>query len=136
MVSFGFAPHGWALCAGRTLPIASNQHLFSLLGTTYGGDGRETFGVPDMRGRVLQAKIRRVTAATLRLGKAMIARHQINIPELLAGTPDGAVSAGDGRHRVSMPSRRLLARLRDALEQGYTLRLHQNERDGSDDQTA
>ena len=47
-----FAPRGWALCDGQLLPIAQNQALFSLLGTTYGGDGRTTFGLPDLRGRV------------------------------------------------------------------------------------
>jgi len=47
-----FAPRGWALCDGQILPIAQNQALFSILGTTYGGDGRTTFGLPDLRGRV------------------------------------------------------------------------------------
>ena len=47
-----FAPRGWALCNGQTLAIADNQALFSLLGTTYGGDGRNTFSLPDMRGRM------------------------------------------------------------------------------------
>jgi len=49
---FNFAPRGWALCNGQLLPIAQNSALFSLLGTTYGGDGRTTFGLPEMRGRV------------------------------------------------------------------------------------
>ena len=48
---FSFAPRGWAKCDGQLLQIASNQALFSLLGTTYGGDGRTTFGLPDLRGR-------------------------------------------------------------------------------------
>jgi microcystin-dependent protein len=52
MVGFGFAPRGWALCDGQMLPIAQNTALFSLLGTTYGGDGRTTFALPDLRGRV------------------------------------------------------------------------------------
>lgn len=52
MMSFGFAPRGWALCDGQVLPINQNQALFSLLGTTYGGDGRVSFGLPDLRGRV------------------------------------------------------------------------------------
>ena len=46
-----FAPRGWALCEGQILPINQNQALFSLLGTTYGGDGRTTFALPDLRGR-------------------------------------------------------------------------------------
>ncbi|HTB15037.1 MAG TPA: tail fiber protein [Bryobacteraceae bacterium] len=51
LFSFGFAPRGWALCAGQLLPINQYQALFSLLGTTYGGDGRTTFGLPDLQGR-------------------------------------------------------------------------------------
>lgn len=46
------APDGWALCNGQLLPISSNYTLFSLIGTTYGGDGETTFGLPDLRGRV------------------------------------------------------------------------------------
>lgn len=49
---FNFAPTGWALCAGQLLPISQNTALFSLLGTTYGGDGRTTFALPDLQGRV------------------------------------------------------------------------------------
>lgn len=54
IIMFGgnFAPRGWAFCEGQLLPIAQNSALFSLLGTTYGGDGRVTFGLPDLRGRV------------------------------------------------------------------------------------
>ncbi len=52
MFSFVFAPKGWALCNGQLLPINQNQALFSLLGTTYGGDGRVNFALPDLRGRV------------------------------------------------------------------------------------
>ncbi|MCC6685188.1 MAG: phage tail protein [Bacteroidia bacterium] len=48
-----FAPKNWALCSGQLLSIASNQALFSLLGTVYGGDGRTTFGLPDARGRFI-----------------------------------------------------------------------------------
>jgi microcystin-dependent protein len=51
MMSFVFAPKGWALCNGQLLPINQNQALFSLLGTTYGGDGRVNFALPDLRGR-------------------------------------------------------------------------------------
>ena len=50
--SFGYAPRGWALCQGQILPIQQNTALFSLLGTTYGGNGTTTFGLPDLRGRV------------------------------------------------------------------------------------
>jgi microcystin-dependent protein len=51
MVGFTFAPRGWAFCNGQLLPILQNQTLYSLLGTTYGGDGRTTFALPDLRAR-------------------------------------------------------------------------------------
>ena len=54
IMQFGgnFCPRGWAMTNGQLLPIAQNQALFSILGTTYGGDGRTTFALPDLRGRV------------------------------------------------------------------------------------
>lgn len=52
MFAGNFAPRGWALCDGQLLPISSNTALFSLIGTIYGGDGRTTFALPDLRGRV------------------------------------------------------------------------------------
>ena len=51
MFGGNFAPRGWALCNGQLLDISSNTALFSILGTTFGGDGRTTFGLPDLRGR-------------------------------------------------------------------------------------
>ncbi len=51
LMSFNFAPKGWALANGQTLPINQNQALFSLLGTTFGGNGQTTFALPDLRGR-------------------------------------------------------------------------------------
>jgi microcystin-dependent protein len=52
LLPYNFAPRGWAFCHGQILPIAQNTALFSLLGTTYGGNGQTTFGLPDLRGRV------------------------------------------------------------------------------------
>jgi microcystin-dependent protein len=51
LMSFNFAPKGWAACNGQLLPINQNQALFSLLGTTFGGDGRVNFALPDLRAR-------------------------------------------------------------------------------------
>ena len=51
IMSFNFPPKGWAMCNGQLLPINQNQALFSLLGTTYGGDGRVNFGLPNLQGR-------------------------------------------------------------------------------------
>jgi len=52
IMSFNFAPQGWAMCNGQLLPINQNQALFSLLGTTYGGNGQTNFALPDLRGRI------------------------------------------------------------------------------------
>lgn len=52
IMSFGYAPRGWAMCNGQLLPINQNQALFSLLGTTYGGNGQTNFALPDLRGNV------------------------------------------------------------------------------------
>ena len=52
MFAGNFAPRGWAFCAGQLLPVSQNTALYSILGTTYGGDGRTTFALPDLRGRV------------------------------------------------------------------------------------
>ena len=52
-VGFNFAPVGWAMCNGQLLSIAQNSALFNLIGTTFGGDGETTFGLPDLRGRAV-----------------------------------------------------------------------------------
>src|SRR5512138_95267 len=52
MFGGNFAPAGWAFCDGALLPISENETLFQLIGTTYGGDGQETFALPDLRGRI------------------------------------------------------------------------------------
>src|SRR3989441_3197750 len=52
IISWNFAPKGWAFCNGQFLPINQNQALFSLLGTTFGGNGQTTFALPDFRGRI------------------------------------------------------------------------------------
>jgi microcystin-dependent protein len=52
MFGGNFAPAGWMLCQGQLLPISENETLFQLIGTTYGGDGQTTFGLPDLRGRI------------------------------------------------------------------------------------
>src|SRR5687768_9916527 len=52
IVAFNYVPSGWALCDGQLLPVAQNEELFSIIGTMFGGDGIEDFGLPDFRGRV------------------------------------------------------------------------------------
>jgi microcystin-dependent protein len=51
LFAFNFAPRGWAACEGQLLPINQNQALFALIGTNFGGDGRVTFALPDLRGK-------------------------------------------------------------------------------------
>src|SRR6202012_58108 len=52
VISWNFAPRGWAFCNGQLLPINQNQALFSVLGTTYGGNGQTTFGLPNLQGKI------------------------------------------------------------------------------------
>lgn len=66
IVGFNFAPRGWALCDGQILPINQNQSLYSLLGTTYGGDGRTFFALPDLRGRTPLHVVSRVHSSSVR----------------------------------------------------------------------
>ena len=81
MVGFNFAPRGWAYCDGQLLPINQNQSLYSLLGTTYGGDGRTSFALPELRGRTPIHKSgthtlgNKIGAQTVTLTTAEIAAH-------------------------------------------------------------
>lgn len=99
LFSFDWAPRGWAMCNGQLLPINQNQALFSLLGTTYGGDGRTTFALPDFRSRVP----RHFLPNTYPLGAAGgEAAHTLTVAELAdhvhpaQGTSDPATVATPG----------------------------------------
>src|SRR2546421_6483706 len=80
IMSFNFAPKGWALCNGQTLPINQNQALFSLLGTTYGGDGRVNFALPNLQGRAPM----HVGAGHVLGERSGTESHTVNITELPA----------------------------------------------------
>lgn len=85
IVMFGgnFAPRSWALCDGQLLSIASNTALFSILGTTYGGDGRTTFGLPDLRGRVAVHAGTGPGLSSYRLGeRAGVEQNFLNVTQL------------------------------------------------------
>ena len=82
IISWNFPPKGWAFCNGQLLPINQNQALFSILGTTYGGDGRVNFGLPNLQGR-----------APIHVGNGIVlgeqggeSTHTLNISELPAHT--------------------------------------------------
>ncbi len=68
---FNYAPNGWATCSGQLLPISQNTALFSLLGTYYGGDGRSTFALPDLRGAVPVSSGMAVTGTVWSLGQSI-----------------------------------------------------------------
>ncbi|MCA8992081.1 MAG: phage tail protein [Planctomycetaceae bacterium] len=94
IVGFNFAPRGWAFCDGQILPINQNQSLYSLLGTTYGGDGRTNFALPDLRSRVPIHK-----SAGHPLGeKGGQETHTLSVPEMpqhthpFKGTTDAATA--------------------------------------------
>ena len=76
---FNFPPRGWAKCDGQILPINQNQSLYSLLGTTYGGDGRTSFGLPDLRGR-MTIHLDQTNPLGLKGGKETVALTDSTIP--------------------------------------------------------
>src|SRR5688572_33507733 len=104
IMSFVFAPKGWALCNGQLLPINQNQALFSLLGTTFGGDGRVNFALPDLRGRT---PIHVGSGHTLG-EKGGEQAHTLSIAELPTHVHLVTASSTDGN--VPVPTGALLAR--------------------------
>lgn len=85
MFSFNFAPKGWTTCSGQLLPINQNQALFSVLGTTYGGDGRVTFGLPDLQSRVPVGQGQGIGLSSYTLGqRGGEEAHTLNISEMAA----------------------------------------------------
>lgn len=102
-VAFNFAPQGWAQCNGQILPINQNQALFSLLGTTFGGDGIQTFALPDMRGRVPVASGQGVGLTNRNMGdqggKESVA---LTIPQLPAHRHPVHASSAVGNSKAAM----------------------------------
>jgi microcystin-dependent protein len=103
IMSFGFPPKGWALADGQLLPINQNQALFSLLGTTYGGDGRVNFGLPDLRSR-----------APIHMGSGHVLGerggeqgHTLSIAEIPTHTHSATAASDTGN--VVVPTNALLA---------------------------
>jgi microcystin-dependent protein len=96
--SFGIVPRGWALCNGQLLPINQNQALFSLLGTTYGGDGRVNFALPDLRARVpihsgpghILGERAGQEAHALTIAETPVHRHALQASTENADSPDPA----------------------------------------------
>lgn len=112
IVMFGghFAPRGWALCNGQLLAIASNTALFSILGTTYGGDGRTTFGLPDLRGRVPMHAGHGPGLSDRRLGQKFgVETMTLTQAEMPSHTHTAAMQASGGTASSTSPAGMLLA---------------------------
>ncbi len=110
IMSFGFAPKGWAFCNGQLLPINQNQALFSLLGTTYGGDGRVNFALPNLQSRT---PIHMGNGHTLgELGGEQ--GHTLSISEIPAHTHQ--LSATSDPAGTNVPTNNMLA----TVNNGYT----------------
>ncbi|GAA4234906.1 tail fiber protein [Postechiella marina] len=110
IVMFGgnFAPRGWALCEGQLLPISQNSALFSILGTIYGGDGRTTFALPDLRGRVAIGQGHGPGLSDRRLGsRSGQEAHTLNTLEMPSHNhiiQDGGVKVTSANATESTPS--------------------------------
>lgn len=114
IVSFSFAPRGWAQCNGQLLPINQNQALFSLLGTQFGGNGQTNFALPDLRGRgAMHASAAGPTQIGERGGAENVSLQQPEIPQHAhslnavsdianAGVPGTALPAARGRGGLAM----------------------------------
>ena len=92
-----FAPRGWALCEGQLLPINENQALFSILGTMYGGDGRTTFALPDLRGRAPIGVGRASGLKPMSVGQR---NNGISIKSIQSENSDSSTQATLGMHYI------------------------------------
>lgn len=112
MFAGSFAPAGWLYCEGQLLPISENETLFTLIGTTYGGDGQETFGLPDLRGRIpIHMGNGYVLAENLGTESVTLTINQIP-------SHNHAFGVSDNNGGVTSPSGGVLAR--NASVDGYT----------------
>ena len=114
IVSFAgnFAPRGWAYCDGQLLAISQYSALFSILGTTYGGDGRSTFALPDLRGRAPVAPGRGPGLSTRTLGqRGGQEEHTLIIPEMPSHShiSTGTVTASTSEGTTNVPTGNVLA---------------------------
>lgn len=120
IIQFGgnFAPRGWALCDGQLLSISQNQALFSILGTTFGGDGRTTFGLPDIRGRSMVHPGTGPGLPNVRLGEK---GGSVTIPASAMPSHSHPVRANSGAGTVSTPTSNFLATAEDQNRNGINI---------------
>lgn len=109
-----FAPRGWAFCHGQILSINQNQALFSLIGTTYGGDGRTTFGLPDLRGRSVVGAGAGAGLANVQLGQKLgSSSATVNInPTVAAGGSEGQAAPPRPPSRPNATDKKLMTAAR------------------------
>ena len=111
MFGGNFAPRGWAFCDGQLLPIAQNDALFSILGTLYGGDGRTTFGLPDLRGRSPKHPGDGPGLRQVRLGeRGGREEHTMTTAEMPSHSHTGSMYAEGGPATANIPLGRLFAK--------------------------
>jgi len=106
MVGFNFAPRGWAFCDGQILQINLNESLYSLLGTTYGGDGRTTFALPDLRSRtpIHVSDAHRQGQKSGEEGHVLAVDEMPNHTHTLHASDASATDVGPGGNLLAMPS--------------------------------
>jgi microcystin-dependent protein len=120
MFAGNFAPRGWALCDGQILPINQNQSLYSLLGTTYGGDGQTSFALPDLRGRA-PIHVGSRSGPSYQLGqKGGAERVTLSKSEIPAHTHTGKLSVSSGSGEEANPSGQYIASHQGAFKEEPT----------------
>ena len=119
-VGFNFPPRGWAHCDGQFLSISQNQSLFSLLGTTYGGDGRTTFGLPDLRGRTIVSPGNGPGLSSISWGEKGGAQDSVLSAANLASHTHG-IGANTGSGTASSPSNAYMATAEDSNRNGINI---------------
>lgn len=129
---FSIAPRGWALCNGQTLSIAQNQALFSILGTTYGGDGIVTFALPNLQGRVPVGVGNGVTlgesagSATVTLLTSQIPAHTHAIQASAAAGAEDPTNQGPAGAKAYGPATSLVAMAGAAIANAGGSQPHEN----------
>jgi microcystin-dependent protein len=117
LFAFNFAPRGWAFCDGQLLQISQNTALFSLLGTTYGGDGQVTFGLPNLQGRLPMHAGHGAGLTPRTLGETGGAPSAtLNINQIPSHGHDVTVNVTNREGDSSDPSQRIFAKLDDPVE--------------------
>jgi len=109
MFGGNFAPAGWAMCQGQLMPISQNDTLFNLIGTTYGGDGQETFGIPDVQGRLpIHMGTNPQTGTTFQIGE-MAGVESVTLTTNQIPIHNHALVASTGSGTTGVPTGNVLA---------------------------